>query len=247
LKTNIAIATLFTAAAFLTPAHATTTLFTATPLTISSGNICLVGLNPCTSDYITTAGAFNGFPTSSMTSTPPSTTTLTETTGAGGHSIGAVGVTSGGDLGVGTSGVIEFGDYAVLDFANVKAGNAASTLSVDLAGTVVATQGSGLSYWVVYGYNTISSQTATGNLLAYGSMANTVSLSSSTLSGSLSDLPFYNYYAVGVMGDCAIDITQLSVTYPSGSTPTPEPGTFVMAGIAMIGLGVAMKKRSRKA
>jgi hypothetical protein len=60
-------------------------------------------------------------------------------------------------------------------------------------------------------------------------------------------LPFYNYYAVGVMGDCAIDITQLSVTYPSGSTPTPEPGTFVMAGIAMIGLGVAMKKRSRKA
>ncbi len=238
MKTQIAISALFTAAVFLTPAHATTTLFTASPLTISSGKICLVGAT-CTgtgADYITTVGAFNGLPNTSMTSPPPSTYTLAES----GHSIGSVGVNNG-NLGVGTSGQIPFGDYVVLDFSNAKAGNTASNLSVGFAGNIVASEPwNKTSYWVIYGYDT-AGPSPSATLLADGTMPHTVPFSASNLS-------FYNYYAIGIMGDCAIDVTSMSVTYPSiPPQGVPEPGTFVMAGMALIGVGVTMKKRNRKA
>jgi hypothetical protein len=247
LKTNIAISALFTAAAFLTPAYATTTLFTSTSLSTNANGICLLtssGATSCTgatSAFITTPAAYTTFPTT-VSGTPANPYTLNESSGKTTASV------HNGDLGVGTSGEIPFGDFVVLDFANAATYNGQSASSVDLNMNIVAAEPAGsTSYWVVYGLSSPTSTAAT--LLAYGKMPTTGAITSADTSfGNLNSLSYSNSYAVGVMGDCAIDISSMSVTYPTGTTTqqTPEPGTFVMAGMALIGLGWTMKKRNRK-
>jgi hypothetical protein len=44
---------------------------------------------------------------------------------------------------------------------------------------------------------------------------------------------------------CGVVITSATLNFPN--TATPEPGTFVMAGMALLGLGVTIKKRAQKA
>jgi hypothetical protein len=54
---------------------------------------------------------------------------------------------------------------------------------------------------------------------------------------------------VGVTNDCGLTINSVDLAYSggTGTQQTPEPGTFVMAGMALIGAGVTMRKRNRKA
>ena len=46
---------------------------------------------------------------------------------------------------------------------------------------------------------------------------------------------------------CAIDTQSVDIQYSGTTTQAPEPGTLVMAGLALIGLGLTIRKRSRKA
>jgi PEP-CTERM motif-containing protein len=59
---------------------------------------------------------------------------------------------------------------------------------------------------------------------------------------TVSTSSFYTEYAIGVT-DCAIDIESVDIRYSSTTTPAPEPGTFVLVGIALIGLGMTVRKR----
>lgn len=46
---------------------------------------------------------------------------------------------------------------------------------------------------------------------------------------------------------CAIDTQSVDIQYSGAITQAPEPGTLVMAGLATIGLGMTIRKRTRKA
>ena len=42
---------------------------------------------------------------------------------------------------------------------------------------------------------------------------------------------------------CAIDTQSVDIQYSGTTTQAPEPGTLVMAGLALIGLGLTIRKR----
>jgi hypothetical protein len=245
LKTQIAISALFTAAVFLTPAHATTTLFTPNPLTSTLSDIVLYTKatgGTATSDSISsTVGYTGGLPGSVSGSGPSSSQTLTENS----NDKSGIGL-SGGGFGL-TSNNDQIGptDFAIVNFTNAATYNGQSASSVSLSLDILAKEPQGAtSDWVVYGLSSPTSTSAT--LLAWGPMASLGNVTSASY-GNLSNLAYYSAYAIGVIGDCEIDVTGASVTYPGTPQTAPEPGTFVMGGMALIGLGIAMKRRNRKA
>jgi PEP-CTERM motif len=247
LKIQIAISALFTAAAFLTPAHATSINFTATTTLPAAGNYSspLTLTLPDSAGYITATGYDDMFPKN-----PTTGTAIAPSTGAT-----SVGLTVQTDLdhqpGLGDdntnvgqdNGYIAPTDAVVLDFANVKttANNGSGTGSETQITFNMYEDYSGADY-EVYGLvsGTVNTASAVWALVGSGTMQSGAPLSISTSS-------LYNYYAIGVT-DCALDIESVSVNYQgTTTTQTPEPGTFVMAGIALIGLGATMRKRNRKA
>jgi hypothetical protein len=101
----------------------------------------------------------------------------------------------------------------------------------------------GSSYWTVYGYNTTGVNADKYALLSSGPMAPGATPSFTSTSSTL-----YSDYLVGVTNDCGLTINSIDVTYSGTTTQqTPEPGTFVMAGMALIAVGLTMRKRNRKA
>jgi hypothetical protein len=239
LKTNITISALFTAAAILTPAHATSILFTAVSTLPATGNTITLNDN---------AGSIAGYGFDGVFSnaTPPSTVAITgsnpdKISGGTAETLD----TTGAGLGLASpsseSPYIGPGDAVVLDFANVKNPDTYNgqtgqeyqvtfNMKIDLSGP---------SDWTVYGYNAGSGDYV---LLGDGPMG-------SGGNPTFSTTTLYSSYLVGVTNDCGLTITSVDVAYTAGTTiqQTPEPGTFVMAGMALIGLGVTIKKRNRKA
>ena len=249
LKTNIAISALFTAAAFLTPAHATPILFSATTTLPAAGNYTSpvqLNLNDG-AGYILAYGYDNMFsknPTSPSTSVPPQDGAtqvgltvqkdLSNTDGLGDHNTNV-----GQD-----NGFIAPTDAVVLDFANVSqtANNGSGTGSENQITFNLYQDYAGADY-EVYALTggTINTATATWAKIQSGVIVAGQALSVQTSSTQ------YTYYALGVT-DCAIDIQNVDVQYSGTTTQqTPEPGTFVMAGMALIGLGMTIRKRNRKA
>lgn len=266
MKTNIAIVALFSAAVFLTPAHATTTLlYTTLNATNGLGQICFIVT--CTGGPTGSAGTITAYGyTSGLNGTLPPTTqqgqsdsngaplpTADQSTvsfAATGTENTGYGIPGGqGDLHASTTG--QNAEFDILDFSaptTYGGGNVTGvTFTLNIDGRPGKTQE---SYYVLYGItgnsgngvtNTVTA--GTGNTvdltyLASGDMYNTPTTTTLSTSG------LYTGYAIGILGDCSLNITGIDVKY---SSPTPEPGTFVMAGIAMLGLGVTMKKRNRKA
>jgi hypothetical protein len=244
LKTKIAVAALFTAGAFLTPAYATSVLFTASSTLPSSpfGTSGTISLNDGAGSI--TAYGFDGV---FSVAAPPTTVSVTSsnqdkpvTTGTG-SGPATLDVTGDG-LGLKSNDTpyIGPGDAIVLDFSNVKTtdtngGQTGSESQVTINTQIDAT---GPSDWTVYGFNTT---THTYDLLDSGSMA-------STGSPTFTTSTLYSAYLVGVTNDCGLTIDSVDVQYSGTTTQqTPEPGTFVMAGLAMLGIGVTMKRRNRKA
>ena len=241
MKINIAIAALSTAAAFLTPAQATPVLFTASA-TLPTGTYAS-GTSFNLNDGAGSIGAY-GFDGVFSVTAPPTTVSVknsnpdTPTASASNETLD---VTSVG-LGLKSNDTPYIGptDAIVLDFSGVKttatSGGQTGSISEVTIDTKIDVTGS--SDWTVYGFN---STTHTYDLLDSGSMA--ASGSPTFMTSTL-----YSAYLIGVTNDCGLTIDGINVQYSGTTTQsTPEPGTFVMAGIAMIGLGITMKKRSRKA
>ncbi len=228
MKTKIAIATLFTAVAFITPAHAGTVLSLApfpTGKLGSTANLNLSGAgNPAgSSGYIVASGYDNLFP--STTVAPPkfsgaSTANLDVTTDKGGVNKG-LGLNSNDAPYVGPT------DAIVLDLSNVKAtlgGAKINQVTFDLYKDIT-----GGSTWVVYG-TTLAGGKGTATLIASGKMLATGPLVVSTSS-------IYTSYVIGLTGDCALDIENVQINYEA-----PEPGTFAMAGMGALLVLIGRKK-----
>jgi hypothetical protein len=230
LKNTFAIVALISAAAVLTPANATTIL--TTTLSKTTPGVLSLGAG---NGYITAAGYDSGLP-SNITNGVPTTVTPSF------NSPTAVGVNTdpNNKLGLGlANNNDEIGptDFVVLDFANtvVPTGNTITSVAFTLNIDVTEPKGA-ISDWVIYGEN--SNGTAT--LLDSGPMTplGVIAVANTTTSA------LYTNYLIGIEGDCEIDVEQVALTY--GSSKTPEPSTFVMAGMALIGLGLTMKKRQQK-
>jgi hypothetical protein len=231
LKTKIAISVLFTVAAFLTPAHASTVLSLVplpTGLLGKSANLLHLNLsgvgNPAgSSGYIVASGYDNLFP--STTVAPPkfsgaSTANLDVTTDKGGVNKG-LGLNSNDAPYVGPT------DAIVLDLSNVKAtlgGAKINQVTFDLYKDIT-----GGSTWVIYG-TTFAGGKGTATLIASGKMLATGPLVVSTSS-------IYTSYVIGLTGDCALDIENVQIDYEA-----PEPSTFAMAGMGAL-LVLIVRKR----
>jgi hypothetical protein len=247
LNTKVAVFALFTGAVFLTPAQATSLLFTATTtLPTTNGAVenspYTIALNDGAGSIIA-SGYDNVFQNGSGTPTFNGNTTsqslyvqhdLSGVDGLGVHNTNV-----GQD-----NGFIAPSDAILLNFSNVKSTDTfnGQTGTVSKVTFGMYEDYSGADY-EVYGVTTTGGHTSY-TLIQEGTMHNSTPLTVSTTS-------LYTSYLIGVT-DCALDIESVQVQYSSGNlvTPptqaTPEPGTFVMAGLAMIVLGVTMKKRNRK-
>jgi len=233
LKVTFAIAALFLAAVFLVPAQAATVLTTTLPAGTlsSSADIYLSGsgYTGTGNGYIIAYGWDDIFPGTSVAPPTYSSPASTENLKVGSDSgLGLANSVDNGEIGV-TDGI-------VLDFADVDSslgGGGLSKVTFDLS-----KDATGGAYYMIYGMSNANG-TGTAVLLTSALLSSTglVSFSTSTLFAS---------YVIGVTNnDCAIDIQNVQVQYTSSVT-TPEPGTFVMGGMALLGLGVIMRKRRQK-
>lgn len=150
-------------------------------------------------------------------------------------------------------------DGIQIDFSNAIQNAPTATVTMSIGS---AQSGEG---WALFGSNVLytvagpsNSQGALGEPLLSGSG----NYANNTTTITLPDWGQYNYYALMATdpggNDPLANIVLGTVTISStlgGSmkpmivkvAPTPEPGTLLMAGTALIGLGAALKKRQKKA
>ena len=244
MKINIAVSALFTAAALLTPAHASSVLFTASATLPTSGAVN----SPATVSLTNGAGSIAAYGFDGVFSTQAAPSTVSVNSGNPDSPKNGVGEQidySSNGMGLKSNDAPYIGptDGIVLDFSNVKSsvvynGQTGTEADVNFALKIDAT---GPSDWTIYGFNG-----TTYTLLASGPMQPGTGYTATPM---FTTTTLYSDNQVVVTNDCALTITALSIDYTKGTTTqqTPEPGTFVMAGMALIGLGVTMKKRSAKA
>jgi hypothetical protein len=224
--------------AAITPAQATT--YTFGWLTLSNANTVL-GL-----DY---SESSNGITLTAYGLTAPANLTQPATAGPdlyaknGGSGDTGLGLTTstGGNPGMINDGV-------QVDFANALAAAPNATVTMRISGLQ-----SGAS-WAIYGSNTLltvvgDSKTdgALGQPLLSGSGRN----SDPTATVNLPDWGEYAYYTLMSTGSTMCDSADIllgTVTIDGGVTTqsTPEPGSMLLGGTALIAIGVGLKKRQKK-
>jgi hypothetical protein len=141
-------------------------------------------------------------------------------------------------------------DGIQVDFANALATAPNATVTMAIS-SVQSGEG-----WALYGSNTLL--TVAGNSKTDGSLGEPLlsgsgSNADPTVSINLPDWGQYTYYTLMATdpGGCTPDANILlgTVTINGGITVqnTPEPGSLVLAGTALIVIGVMMKKKQKKA
>ena len=237
MKTNFAIAALLSAAALVTTAQAAPILTLVLP---GSGSVILPttqlslsgAANP---GYVLATGYSGLFNTNVGTNAPTfagsTQYNVTSKTDALGTLALGINNSSNDPNLIGTT------EGIVLDFSNVtKALGAPSSIQFKIDEVIL-----GGSQWMLWGYNGSTwTEVFHENLNASTGPDGYTTLTAGEAS--------YSKYLIGLTNGCAIDITGLTINYPNTPQGTaPEPGTFVMAGFALVGLGFAAKKRAAKA
>jgi hypothetical protein len=251
-KIKVRVSVLFMAAALLTPAHATTIYFTAytvLPTVIQPTNFpapMTIGLTGG-AGYITARGYEGMFPND-----PKSGIAIAASNGASQEDLTVQNDLTGTEgLGVANShqsgiasqevGFIAPTDAVVLDFASVKTSvtTGGTTYNENKVTFNVYQDYAGADYEV---YGLVRGQVnGTGaNQPAWAPVQTGTIVAGQPLTVITSS--FYTEYAIGVT-DCAIDIESVDIRYSGTTTQAPEPGTLVLVGIALIGLGVTVRKR----
>jgi len=123
------------------------------------------------------------------------------------------------------------GSYAVVDFADTGNpggpeghGYTAATITIDNAD----------SGWTIYGGTSFTS--SSGGITGLTKLVSGTSKGISNTYNQLVSLTGYAYLVITAgPTSCELNVNSISVS-------TPEPGTFVMAGMALIGLGMALRK-----
>lgn len=237
MKVKIIIGVLSLAAAFLTPALATTTITLTT--TLPTGTLG-TSANLYLTDPPTYTGTSNGYIIANGWDDIFPGTTVAPPNYNSPAAAEALKVGSDNGLGLNNStdnGQIGITDGIVLDFANVKStvgGGSISQVTFDLN-----KDNTGNASYMIYGMSSANGS-GTATLLTSGpdGSSGPVTFSTSTV---------YSSYVIGLTdADCSIDLQSVAVTYSGVTTTTvPEPGTFVMAGMALIVLGVTIKRRQK--
>jgi hypothetical protein len=98
--------------------------------------------------------------------------------------------------------------------------------------------------WTVYGTDT--APTTSTNAQTFSSLAVLASSSVPTngILEPINNFTSYTYLIVIASQDCEAIIDEVQLT--SSSKTTPEPGTFVMAGMALIGLSVGLRHARKR-
>jgi hypothetical protein len=241
-KNSIAIAGMLAATTVLiTPAHATSVMFGFT-----TPNLTTYG-NPGTSASF--ASSPSGFGTVGVYGYD---NVLPQNTYSNGNTIGTTNKdtpSTGSPEAITTSSVglglanptndptyIGIEDAVVLDFSNVSSSVLQNATGVTIDMNI---EHNGPSEWVVFGYNSTTQKFT---------VLDEASMSSGTTAQYTSTTGIYSSYLVGVSNDdCALTVTQVDIAYNGVVVQqTPEPGTFVMAGMALVAVGITMRKRNRK-
>lgn len=181
--------------------------------------------------------------------------------GAGSGTASSTGVVMG-TYGYGLSGVsgndIQATDFIVMDFSTLNTYLGTAKLQSINIGLETYSAQSGV-YWDIYGSTTKPAAGAqipvngnsTYHLLAYSPIGSSghptfdPAVYSAGATGSLGTL--YAYYIVAVTStgpDCGVQITGAQLTVPPSGVP--EPATFLMAGVALVGLGAGMKRFQKR-
>jgi len=233
MKNAILTTTMLLAGMAITPAHAATILFTW--VAPSNANTSLGTSANFTSGGITlTAYALPG-----VNQNPaPALYAKSEGTGETG-----LGLTN--DPGNDNEISANTDDGIQIDFANAltKAPNATVTLAI---GSVQSGEG-----WALYGSNTEATNTGSigKELLSGSATGNPVQ------TVTLPDWGEYTYYTLLAtdpanctpLANIVLGTVTLDIPTTPQNTPAPEPGTLLMAGSALIAVGVTMKKKQKKA
>ncbi|MGP8243471.1 MAG: hypothetical protein ACLQVN_03010 [Bryobacteraceae bacterium] len=145
-----------------------------------------------------------------------------------------------GGLGLAGSSQITTSDFVAVDFADPETVHGV-TASFEVGGL---SSGEG---WQLYGSDTLGElgTLITSNTAGWGTAANTWETIPNLADYTYYSLQAVNEPAYGQMiancGTSSPSITLLGVRV-SGAAPTPEPGTCVMVGLALIGLSVGTRR-----
>ena len=130
-----------------------------------------------------------------------------------------------------TSGLITNSSFVVFDFSGVTASTTAQIELNDIT-----------EFWDVYGLNSSTVPSSTGNVVEKFTGVTPLASGGKATDGDLetiNNFASYQYIIVIASQDCQAIIDEFQF---STSATTPEPGTFVMAGMALIGLGTMLRK-----
>jgi len=143
-------------------------------------------------------------------------------------------------LGVGkSSSEITLQSFVVFDFADPGTGKLGGP-ELNGATSAIITIDNANSGWTIYGGNSAPGTGGITNLTSLASGTKAQNGTASTQYAQTVSLAGFSYLAVIAAGSCELNILKID------TNPVPEPGTFVMAGLALIGLGMALRK-ARKA
>ena len=129
---------------------------------------------------------------------------------------------------------IQISDFVQFDFTNAKQqGVTSAQIQMGSAGTGQPGEG-----WAVYGSNTLGQL---GTSLFSGTDESLHNLVASTFSA-------YKYFSVTAVNEGGHPLANVLVSEVvlNQTGAVPEPGTFLIAGMALLGLGVTLKKKANR-
>lgn len=222
MKSRIIMAALMLAAVMCTTANASQILITVSGTTVTA--------------------TYNG------TSYAVTATAVDCTSATSGCTTGSL-INSGHGLGISgnTASEIADDDYIVLDFSSALITAVGANKPTVTLGLYETNYGNSTANVIGTNTNPIGSPDQTVTQIGTAAGASTSISLNNSYTGALGDFSLtdssggvYSYYVVDLTGaGCGVVITS--------GTAAPEPGTFVMGGMALLGLGVFMRKRNRKA
>jgi hypothetical protein len=130
-----------------------------------------------------------------------------------------------------TSNEVTLNSFVVVDFSDPAspgpegpklAGATTATIDIDNAD----------SGWIIYGGNTAPGAGGIGSLTQ-------ITSGSGNVASEVVSITNYSYLAIVAAQTCELNIYSIIANTPG---TVPEPGTFLMAGMALIGLGAALRK-----
>jgi len=242
MKSRLLTSTILLMGLAITPAHATTAIFNW--VTSTNANTTLGLMDSLTNRGITLTAYALTAPSNLAKPATAGPDLYSKSEGAGETGLGMI-HDPGGDNEISS----QINDGIQIDFANAIAKDPTAVVTMSIE-SVQAGEG-----WALYGSNTlltVAGPSKTDGTLGEPLLSGVGPYANSTTNITLPDWGQYTYYTLLATSTTMCsngDILLGAVDINGGPTPqaTPEPGTMLMAGGTLIGLGMLMKKKQKKA